>query len=592
MNTDDHNSNHLTFNPELLQQLEYDIKVIESDNVASQQARKLVINPEYRKNTIQFRRHKDTLLIIPIADVVKILTVSNIRKRFGRERNSVIRLVFSGLGITTERSIKFDVKNVRFVNVFVQQIKLLNDAEGNQSLQKAILTTIYLQLCNRCLEKILTFEFRSIGKVCLSCFEKEYGKLLHQTEANILKDFIFLKGGHKDHIPAKKIRSKQALPGNMYLTENYFIFAKEDKDFAKRWEIIIPLESVISNWSLEEKERQRYIEWEGTSINNFAFGSGFIHTQNKGVRLVIPYVDNNGSSHEPGFILTSLIMARIWAAKLYKQIAKANTTITGGGLLSGNRSKSNNNNTIQTTANCINCGREFEIYHLVVCNHCILPFCDICIINHFKKGTFALYAKYLGGHKLYPKSENAWVYFYSDRIEIPKIHLRVPYTTMSNLENADEKNITAKRLFLVGLLAFGWKKKDVYTIIEYLDGFNQKQVLVFDFEDHVQEAQQFIYERMMASRFAKDKLSEGVALEDNATTTNNQKSLQENVTNTKPNENFDKASVNSHVSELPEINKSRDNDNDNVEPLHILKIRFAKGEINKEQYEEMRKMLE
>jgi Short C-terminal domain len=27
-------------------------------------------------------------------------------------------------------------------------------------------------------------------------------------------------------------------------------------------------------------------------------------------------------------------------------------------------------------------------------------------------------------------------------------------------------------------------------------------------------------------------------------------------------------------------------------PLHILKIRFAKGEINKEEYEEMRKMLE
>jgi hypothetical protein len=27
-------------------------------------------------------------------------------------------------------------------------------------------------------------------------------------------------------------------------------------------------------------------------------------------------------------------------------------------------------------------------------------------------------------------------------------------------------------------------------------------------------------------------------------------------------------------------------------PLHILKIRFAKGEINKEEYEEMRKTLE
>jgi hypothetical protein len=122
------------------------------------------------------------------------------------------------------------------------------------------------------------------------------------------------------------------------------------------------------------------------------------------------------------------------------------------------------------------------------------------------------------------------------------------------------------------MLAFGWKKKDVYTIIEYLDGFNQKQVLVFDFGEHIQEAQQMIYDRMLASHFARDKLLEGAALEDNATKT--------------------QKSVGSHVSELPEINYPRHNDNDNDDPLHILKIRFAKGEISKEEYEKMRKMLE
>jgi hypothetical protein len=114
MNTDDHNPSHLSFNAELLQQLEYDIKVIESDNVASHQAHKLVISPESRKNTIQFRRHKDTFLTIPISGVVDILSVSNVSGRFRRERNSVIRLVFSDIGTTTERFIIFDVKNVRF----------------------------------------------------------------------------------------------------------------------------------------------------------------------------------------------------------------------------------------------------------------------------------------------------------------------------------------------------------------------------------------------------------------------------------------------------------------------------------------------
>lgn len=569
MNTDDHNSSHLTFNPELLQQLEYDIEVIESDNVAPQQARKLVISPEYRKNTVQFRKDKDTLLTIPIADVIEILSVSNISGRFGRERNSVIRLAFY-----TERSIIFDVKNKKFVNVIEQQIKLLKDAEGNQSLQKGILTTIYPQLCNRCLENILTFEFRSIGKVCLSCFEKEYGRMLLQTEANKEHEVIYTYyGGHKDHNLAKKSRSKRALPGNMYLTENYFIFAKEDKDFAKRWELVIPLKSVLSNWSLEEEARRSYVEWEGTSIGNFAFGSSFIRTQNKIVRIGVPYVDNDGNFQEPEFIFTSPISARVWAAELYKHVAKAKTTISEEGLVSGNRSDIKNNNAIiQTTANCFNCGREFEIYNLVVCHHCVTSFCDICIGNHSTKAKFGIYTKYLGGHKLYPKSVDTWVYFYSDRIEIPTIHLRVPYISMSNIENADEKKITASRLFLAGVYAFGWKKKDVYTIIEYLDGFNQKQVLVFDFREHIQEAQQKIYDRMLASHFARDKLLEVAALEDNATKT--------------------QKSVGSHVSELPEINKPMHDDNDNVDPLHILKIRFAKGEINKEQYEEMRKMLE
>lgn len=68
----------------------------------------------------------------------------------------------------------------------------------------------------------------------------------------------------------------------MYLSENYFIFAKDEKDPAKRWEIVVPLNSVISDWSSEERERQKYTLWEGTSTNNFSFGSSFIHPLDKG----------------------------------------------------------------------------------------------------------------------------------------------------------------------------------------------------------------------------------------------------------------------------------------------------------------------
>jgi hypothetical protein len=40
---------------------------------------------------------------------------------------------------------------------------------------------------------------------------------------------------------------------------------------------------------------------------------------------------------------------------------------------------------------------------------------------------------------------------------------------MTNVENTDERRITTKRWFLVGVWAIAWKKNFVYTVIEYED---------------------------------------------------------------------------------------------------------------------------
>jgi hypothetical protein len=127
----------------------------------------------------------------------------------------------------------------------------------------------------------------------------------------------------------------------------------------------------------------------------------------------------------------------------------------------------------QTTANCFNCGGQFRLYELIICNHCIKSFCDICIKNHSEKKDIEFDSKYLGGHKLHPKSSEAKVHIFSDRIEVEALHLRIPYTSITDIENADEQKVSAKRMFLVGMYSsFAWKKKDVYTIVEYVDGFN------------------------------------------------------------------------------------------------------------------------
>lgn len=100
---------------------------------------------------------------------------------------------------------------------------------------------------------------------------------------------------------------------------------------------------------------------------------------------------------------------------------------------------------------------------------------------------------------------------------------------------------------------------------------------------------------MLASHFARDKLLEQAALEGN--TPKDQRSSLQGKTSTagdigslKPETAapLEKTFVDSHVPELTHVDKSRDD----ADPLQILKVRFAKGEITKEEYEEMRKLLE
>jgi len=93
-------------------------------------------------------------------------------------------------------------------------------------------------------------------------------------------------------------------------------------------------------------------------------------------------------------------------------------------------------------------------------------------------------------------------YFYvQDRIEVKtdKFDAVIPYSHMTNIENMDERRITTKRWFLVGLWAIPWKKKYVYTVIEY-DDEQVTQGLIFDFGKHLESKQGEIYQRMVNAK--------------------------------------------------------------------------------------------
>ena len=107
-------------------------------------------------------------------------------------------------------------------------------------------------------------------------------------------------------------------------------------------------------------------------------------------------------------------------------------------------------------------------------------------------------SKYMGGHKLYPKSTDIKVLVFSDRIEIEKLELKVPHSSITNIENEEGSKLTTARALLIpSWSAPLWKKKKtLYTIIEYTDELNKKHALVFDFGKKIEEAQRLIYQRI------------------------------------------------------------------------------------------------
>lgn len=114
---------------------------------------------------------------------------------------------------------------------------------------------------------------------------------------------------------------------------------------------------------------------------------------------------------------------------------------------------------------------------------------------------FRFEAKYIGGHKMYPKPADTKVLLYSDWLEVERLnHLKVAYKSMTSIENADESKISAMRVVLLGLVGALWKKKHTYTVIQYKDAIGEQQTMVFDFDKDIDKVQPLIYQKMLDSR--------------------------------------------------------------------------------------------
>jgi hypothetical protein len=125
-----------------------------------------------------------------------------------------------------------------------------------------------------------------------------------------------------------------------------------------------------------------------------------------------------------------------------------------------------------------------------------------------EKPDYKFDAEYIGGHKLYPKKRDTEIWVYNDRIFLKKLELEIPFISMKNIENTDAERLTKTRMILVPFfLGFFWKKKYLYTVIDYNDGLSD-QSIVLDLHRGVEKVQQIIYRRMMLSRTKRSEQQE------------------------------------------------------------------------------------
>ena len=182
----------------------------------------------------------------------------------------------------------------------------------------------------------------------------------------------------------------------------------------------------------------------------------------------------------------------------------------------------------------------------------------------------------MGGHRLHPKKKFTEVYIFEDRVVIKEIGISIPFSAIENVENMDEQRITKTRVFLTGLIVgLLWKKKFLYTVIDYNDGL-MDQTIILDFGSGIEEAQHMIYEGMIRAR--NSSTSKSVSMPHSGAP----------IAFGQPAKQVSKSEgIDNSLNRETETNIAGQED-----PFHILKVRLAKGEISKEEYDEIRKALE
>jgi hypothetical protein len=187
--------------------------------------------------------------VIPLRDIIAATPVTIQTRHMMTKRDNLLVQINLARSDTENTSICFDMDE-KHISTLLDQIDQFKDEKVNPSIVRAIALAKDPELCIQCAKKKYALKYSHDYNLCLDCFTNNYGKIILAT-----LDAEYY-GGHKAYLSGGYFGKFQY--GRLILNEHYIIFAREHKDPAKRWKIVIPLDSVIvEKWGIEEISRKQ-----------------------------------------------------------------------------------------------------------------------------------------------------------------------------------------------------------------------------------------------------------------------------------------------------------------------------------------------
>lgn len=319
--------------PEIFKNNQYNVEALDDDLLEEEfrSIRKLEIILNKPRFEIQLKRNNksEPVVVLPFKSIVEIKTLPIKRKvRFGSNLVVALSLTYKKLenddDIETETDNPVGPNNIERILVFnnyimtniiiLEHLRLLKEIDSDDK-YRIRLIALYLGVivCTNCYKDNSSFLF-SDSQLCTACFKRLYGDIvLHVKNGEYY-------GGHKFHLAGGQISDHEV--GELYLTKNYLIFIRYDKNPDLSWDIRIPLESVLlGEWRVQEESRRTTFSALGGGQDISLIG-GLLTESGKRHRLVVPYIDEKGIQHSPTFGISSFGGKAIkeWAKQLYQMV--------------------------------------------------------------------------------------------------------------------------------------------------------------------------------------------------------------------------------------------------------------------------------